>query len=301
MAAVGSEVKDFQVGERVAGFHEMDTSNGAYAEYAICPAQTVFHIPDKMSFEEAATFPLAIFTAAVGLFSNLQIPAPWDRSDEKAADRSQPHKQPLVINGASSAVGAFAVKLAKLNGRNGPIIATAGGSQDFVKSLGVDAVVDYRSDSLVEDIKKAAGGVTIKHFFDASNTVSSVKTAVAVLASDGRYTCTTPLGKVDWMGRDGSMGKMLEEAGLWFDMIWVGEVHGMARFGTNNVRAGGELFGAVVSKTIETSLAAGKFGGHPHQIVEGGLHGVKEALEELRDRKQGGNRKMVTRIADTKS
>lgn len=69
-------MKTFKVGERVAGFHEMDTSNGTYAEYAICPEQTVFRIPDHMSDEEAATIPLTIFTAAVGLYRNLGIPAP---------------------------------------------------------------------------------------------------------------------------------------------------------------------------------------------------------------------------------
>ena len=57
--AVGAKVKDFRKGDRVAGFHEMDTPRGTYAEYTVCPAHTVFHIPSSMSFEEAATIPLA--------------------------------------------------------------------------------------------------------------------------------------------------------------------------------------------------------------------------------------------------
>jgi NADPH:quinone reductase-like Zn-dependent oxidoreductase len=57
--AVGAKVKNFRKGDRVAGFHEMDTPRGTYAEYTVCPAHTVFHIPSSMSFEEAATIPLA--------------------------------------------------------------------------------------------------------------------------------------------------------------------------------------------------------------------------------------------------
>jgi NADPH2:quinone reductase len=58
VSEVGSEVKNFRPGDRVAGFHEMDTPRGTYAEYTVCPEHTVFHIPETMSFEEASTIPL---------------------------------------------------------------------------------------------------------------------------------------------------------------------------------------------------------------------------------------------------
>jgi NADPH:quinone reductase len=58
VAEVGSDVKSFKPGDRVAGFHQMDTPRGTYAEYTVCPEHTVFHIPESMSFEEAATIPL---------------------------------------------------------------------------------------------------------------------------------------------------------------------------------------------------------------------------------------------------
>lgn len=160
IAAVGSAVKGFNNGDRVAGCHAMDILRVTYAEYTVCPSQTVFRLPDSMRYEEAATMPLAIFTAAVGLYRNLAIPAPWDRSDEKAASTG---KVALVVNAASSAVDSFAIKLAKLNPRIGPIIATTGASADYVRSLDVDAVVDHRSPSIVEDIKNAADGAPIKY------------------------------------------------------------------------------------------------------------------------------------------
>ena len=64
---------EFKVGDRVAAFHEMMKPHGSFAEYSIAEAHTTFHIPEKTSFEEAATIPLAAMTAAVGLvrFSRL--------------------------------------------------------------------------------------------------------------------------------------------------------------------------------------------------------------------------------------
>ena len=64
---VGAGVTDFKVGDRVGAFHEMMKPHGSFAEYAIAWAKTTFHIPEKTSFEEAATIPLAAMTAAVGL------------------------------------------------------------------------------------------------------------------------------------------------------------------------------------------------------------------------------------------
>ena len=46
--AVGDKVERFQIGDRVAAFHPMFAPNGAYAEYSIAPALSVFHIPDTM-------------------------------------------------------------------------------------------------------------------------------------------------------------------------------------------------------------------------------------------------------------
>ncbi|KAK4541068.1 hypothetical protein LTR36_008293 [Oleoguttula mirabilis] len=289
VAAVGSAVKGFQVGERVAGFHVMGTTNGTYAEYAICPAQTVFHLPDSISDEEAATMPLAIFTAAVGLYRNLQLPAPWDRSDDKAGRG----KLPLVVNAASGAVGSFAIKLAKLNPKIGPVIAIAGSSKDYVRTLGVDAVVDYRSPTVIDDIKKAAGGLTINHVLDAANSAASVKYLTQVLApKTGRYTSTLPVAPHPFYDPEGKMERDLKAIDVWYEQIWVGDVH-------EDKKPGGPLFGAVVSKAIEHALATHSLRGHRYELVEQGLDGVEAALLELRDRKWSGNAKFVTRIGDT--
>ncbi|KAF1993172.1 GroES-like protein [Amniculicola lignicola CBS 123094] len=287
VSAVGSAVKNFRPGDRVAGMHVMDTPHGTYAEYTVCPENTVFHIPESFGWEEAATIPLAMYTAAVGLYRNLNLPLPTARSDEESAVQ----KIPLVINGASSAVGAFALKLAKLSPSIGPIIVTAGSSASYVESIGgADVILDYRSPSIASELRKALDGKKLFHVFDASNSLASVGYLTEVLEPTGRYTCTTAVGK-SFYSPIGEQQIALEKWGGWFEQIWVGSIH-------EDKLLGGIWFGSVVSRLVEVLLEEGMFSGHVYEIVEGGLHGVEAALIKLRDRK-GGNEKFVTRIGDT--
>src|SRR5436309_4571226 len=53
--------------------HSTWTPGGSYAEYAPRPAHTAFHIPNTMSFEEAAAIPFAVMTAAIGLYMRLAL------------------------------------------------------------------------------------------------------------------------------------------------------------------------------------------------------------------------------------
>jgi NADPH2:quinone reductase len=52
VSSVGEGVFEFRAGDRVAAMHEMRTSGGNFAEYAIAPAVTTFHLPHHVTFEE---------------------------------------------------------------------------------------------------------------------------------------------------------------------------------------------------------------------------------------------------------
>ena len=278
--AVGKSVKNFRKGDRVAGFHVMDTPKGTYAEYTVCPEHTVFHIPNEMSYEEAATIPLAAYTAAVGLYRSLDLPMPAGRTDEAARLPSFP----LIVNGASSAVGAYVVKLAKLNPRINPIIGIAGGSACFAKQIGCDIVIDYRSSDVTGQLQRALSGQKARHVFDATNSITSMKTILPVVESPaGRYVLTETVKEEE--------AALLAKFGVWGEQVWVGGVH-------DDKPAGGCMFGAIMSRIFEWIIAQGLLKGQPYTVVDGGLNGVLKALIELRDRK-GGNAKFVTRISDT--
>ncbi|KII87431.1 hypothetical protein PLICRDRAFT_112571 [Plicaturopsis crispa FD-325 SS-3] len=137
--AVGEGVTEFKKGDRVAAFTKVNNSPkwGAYQEYSTALAGTTFLLPARTSFEEGATLPCCFTTAFIGLYKRLGIPAFNDPSDA-----GKVRGEPILIYGASGSVGAYAVQLAKLAGLY--VVGVAGASGDYVRSLGADAVVDYR-------------------------------------------------------------------------------------------------------------------------------------------------------------
>jgi NADPH:quinone reductase-like Zn-dependent oxidoreductase len=100
---------------------------GAYAEYLAVKAAAIARKPSNLSFEEAASVPVASQTAWQGLFTHGHL--------EK--------RQTILILGGAGAVGAYAVQLASHAGAT--IIATACGDDEaYLKSIGASRVIHYR-------------------------------------------------------------------------------------------------------------------------------------------------------------
>ncbi|TVY12901.1 Trans-enoyl reductase fsr4 [Lachnellula arida] len=167
--ALGSEVtktREYVVGDRVAAFHHMMSSHGALAEYAVAPYHTVFKIPDETSFEEAATIPLAVTTAGIIIFRRQGLPPPW------SPRYSASPPSPLIVYGASGALGTFAAKPARASNIH-PIIAIAGSSSSHLGPLldksKRDALVDYRvgAEEMKTLVKDELKGLECQHAFDA--------------------------------------------------------------------------------------------------------------------------------------
>jgi NADPH:quinone reductase-like Zn-dependent oxidoreductase len=85
---------------------------GAYQTHSICPAWTTFPLAENTSYEDAATLPLAVMTAAIGLFVKLGLAEPT--ADGAASPEAK--GKGVLVWAASSSVGAFAVQLAKKAG-----------------------------------------------------------------------------------------------------------------------------------------------------------------------------------------
>ena len=117
--AVGSDVTEFRPGDEVFG------RSGAFAEY-VCVGEAVAPKPANLTFEEAASVPVAALTALQGLRDKGQL---------------QPG-QKVLINGASGGVGTFAVQIAKALGAEVTGVCSTR-NVDLVRSLGADHVIDY--------------------------------------------------------------------------------------------------------------------------------------------------------------
>src|SRR5580693_6658539 len=121
---IGSDVAAYAPGDAVFAANE---TGGAYAEYLAVKPAAIARKPSNLSFEEAASVPVASQTAWHGLFTHGHL--------EKG--------QTILIHGGAGAVGAYAVQLASHAGAT--VIATASGDDEaYVKSLGASRVIDYR-------------------------------------------------------------------------------------------------------------------------------------------------------------
>src|SRR5699024_2706563 len=118
---------EMEVGTPVMGL----VNGGAYAEYAVMPAERAMVIPDNLSFNEAAAIPEVFLTAYQTLFwiGNLQA-----------------HEH-VLIHAGGSGVGTAAIQLAKhLAGAK--VVTTAGSKKklDVCKQLGADVGINYREE-----------------------------------------------------------------------------------------------------------------------------------------------------------
>ncbi|KAI1465198.1 GroES-like protein [Daldinia caldariorum] len=158
VAAVGSGVTDFKVGDRVVG-HALGMAtkrkqDGAFQEYTILQTNMTALLPGNISFEKAAVLPLALSTAACALYQEthlkLQLPS---------VPPQKPTGKTLIVWGGSSAVGSNAIQLAINSGYE--VIATASPKNfNYVKKLGASQVFDYSSATIQDELINALKGKT---------------------------------------------------------------------------------------------------------------------------------------------
>jgi NADPH:quinone reductase-like Zn-dependent oxidoreductase len=131
--AVGPGVTTFRPGQEVYGI-----LLGSYAEYALASVSDIQPKPTQLSFEEAASVPVGALTAWGAVV---------EAADVQAGQR-------VLVHGAAGGVGLYAVQLALWKGAQ--VIGTASASNlDFVRSLGVETVLDYNAapfETLLHDL-----------------------------------------------------------------------------------------------------------------------------------------------------
>ena len=181
--AVGANFKQCQPGDDVFA---LSFNLGTFAEYVCVPeSQIVMALkPASMSFEEAASVPFSALSAQTCLRDSGQI---------------QPG-QKVLINGASGAVGTFAVQIAKSFGADVTGVCSTR-NLDMVRSIGADQVIDYTQ----EDFTQSEGRYDL--IFDAVRK-SSFSDCKRALVPQGIYVTTaaspTLLLQQQWISMTGS-------------------------------------------------------------------------------------------------
>ncbi|GIP47939.1 MULTISPECIES: NAD(P)-dependent alcohol dehydrogenase [Paenibacillus] len=165
--AVGKEVTRFKAGDRVLGMSIK--TFGAHAEYKCLSEESPLAIiPDNITFEEAVAVCDGGATALVFLRDKAKL-----RKGQK-----------VIINGASGAVGIYAVQLAKYYGAEVTGVCSAG-NEGLVRKAGADFIIDY----IQEDFTKADKAYDV--VFDAVGK-SSFTVCRPLLKAKGIYMTTVP-------------------------------------------------------------------------------------------------------------
>jgi NADPH:quinone reductase-like Zn-dependent oxidoreductase len=129
---VGSNVTEFKPGDEVFG-----TCRGAFAEYACASESALVMKPGGVTFEQAASVPVAALTALQGLRDKGKI---------------QPG-QKVLINAASGGVGTFSVQIAKSFGADVTGVCSTR-NLEMVRSIGADRVIDYTREDFTKGGKR---------------------------------------------------------------------------------------------------------------------------------------------------
>jgi len=163
---VGANVASLRVGQRVVAM----VNGGGYAELAAAPAVLTVPIPDGVSYEEAASLPIAWLTAWISLLETARL---------KAGETA-------LIQAASSGVGMAGVQIAK-HVAGATVFTTAGTDAKRARGLelGADYAVNYTTGDFVAEIMAKTGGKGVDVALDMVGGDVFKRTQQA-LAEDGR-------------------------------------------------------------------------------------------------------------------
>ncbi|WP_182200160.1 NADP-dependent oxidoreductase [Paraliobacillus salinarum] len=135
IVAVGDKVKNYQVGDEVFA-RPANTNKGTYAEYTLVDEDLLAKKPTTITFEEAASIPLAGLTAWQSLLDVAKL-----QEGEK-----------VLIQAGAGGVGSLAIQIAK---HVGAYVATTASkeNEDYVKALGADLFINYKTEDFENIVK----------------------------------------------------------------------------------------------------------------------------------------------------
>lgn len=136
---VGSSVRGLQVGQRVVA-----RVNRGYAELAAAREDVTVPIPDAVSYDEAASLPVAFLTAWVSLLHTARLA----------------EGETVLVQSAGSGVGMAGVQIAKRVGKAGRVFTTAGSDEKVARGLelGADVAINYTTQDFVQEILRLTQG-----------------------------------------------------------------------------------------------------------------------------------------------
>ena len=152
--------------------------HGGYAEYVAVPAVNCLPMPERLSFDEAAAFPLVYLTSWHMLISRARL-SPGET---------------VLIHGVSSGVGSAALQIAKLIGATAIVTASQNENLDKAQRLGADHTINYTTADVAKRVRELTNGRGVDVVFEHIGP-STWEQSVQSLVKGGRLvTCGATTG-----------------------------------------------------------------------------------------------------------
>ena len=204
IAAVGSGVTHFKVGDRVTNAFCPDWIDGPYspgfsqyagdvdgwlADYRVVPAESLVHLPDGLTFEEAATLPCAGVTAYRALFVDGAL-----------------KKGQFVLLEGTGGVSTFGLQLAAAAGARPIITSSSDEKLERAKKLGAAGTVNYRTnENWQREVRTLTGNAGVSHVLEVGGRDTLPK-ALEALAFEGHIAL---IGGLSGFASDVPVGRLM--------------------------------------------------------------------------------------------
>jgi NADPH:quinone reductase-like Zn-dependent oxidoreductase len=267
VVAVGAKVTTYKAGDRVAaiapGAITGNQAGAGFQLYTIVPEGFAARIPDNLPFTNAVVLPLALATAASGLFElqylGIDVPAVTPSTTMVNQNKA------ILVWGGSSSVGSCAIQLCTATGLT--VFATASSKNfEYVKNLGASHVFDYKDPDVVTKLVQATHGKTIVGVYDSISSNATILACAQFLQAFGG-------GKVYGTVSDAGALELPEG---------VKRVSGSPPHSA--VDGGPAVWHRVWADFIRKGLENGRLRAKPEPIVlEGGLQRLQEGIDMCRE------------------
>ncbi|KAJ5167022.1 uncharacterized protein N7482_005803 [Penicillium canariense] len=217
-----SSGSSFRPGTRVAAYaaylwKSCNADYGAFQERCLIPWQHAVPLPDEISWNHAATLPVAVEVPLsawdimgiprIGETTTSTLVPDGSTSTNFSGGKEIPNtekREALLIWGASSSVGTMGVQTARLlledpNSSFAAVYATAGSAnRSYIYSLGADRVFDYKDSQVVDAIVSAANedGLVIRHCFLATGQLALCQAVLQRFLGEGQEGEKTKTAKI---------------------------------------------------------------------------------------------------------
>jgi NADPH:quinone reductase-like Zn-dependent oxidoreductase len=261
--AVGSQVTEFQVGERVVTSRKFGfpgNQYGAYQRYVLVGDIMVSKVPDNVDLAIPASLMMNL-TCVVGLFTG-RLGMDKPSLDESAPATAKDGK--VLIYGGSSSIGSLSVQFLSQAGYT-VITTSSPTNRGFVSKLGATTVINHtlESEALVNELVAEGPYNVVVDMISLSNTIS-VTSRVLAAQGGGKLYAMEPAFSPETLPN--GVTRVFEP---WSDSLYEEKNHSLLKW--------------VINTYLPKGIAKGAIAPLPIKKIVGGLKGVNEALDRLHE------------------